>query len=155
MFAGDVGTGPGTGQLVVRAQHWPDAVEATSNSAWLVNPSFSPNTNASLTATMEMPRIMLLQSFAACPLPPGPQWTTLRPMTSRNGVAAATSASGPPTMKVSVPAVAPPTPPDTGASTARCPAPVAISAAARASATSMVDESTNSVSGSAVGTISA
>ena len=27
------GTGPGTGQLVVKAQHWPDEVEATSNSA--------------------------------------------------------------------------------------------------------------------------
>ena len=32
-LAGLVGTGPGTGQLVVSAQHWPEAFDATSKSA--------------------------------------------------------------------------------------------------------------------------
>ncbi len=52
-------------------------------------------------------------------------------------------------MKARVPAAAPATPPETGASIARCPACTAFSWAARASATSMVELSTNRVFGRA------
>src|SRR6202023_1377355 len=69
LFAGEVGTGPGTGQYDVSDQHCPDEVEATSNSAWCDRPSFSASAKASLTAIMEIPKIMLLQIFAACPAP--------------------------------------------------------------------------------------
>lgn len=79
-LAGLAGTGPGTGQLVVSAQHWPEAVEATSYSAWWDRPRLSPRTNASLTAIIEMPRIMLLQILAACPAPAPPQCTAFLPM---------------------------------------------------------------------------
>ena len=48
-------------------------------------------------------------------------------------------------MKASVPAVAPLTPPETGASTWSIPAATAVSCTARASSTEMVDESMNSV----------
>src|SRR4051794_37060824 len=73
LLAGDVGTGPGTGQYVVSDQHCPDEVEATSNSAWCDSPSFSARVKASQTPIIEMPRIMLLQIFAACPAPASPQ----------------------------------------------------------------------------------
>src|SRR6202048_3251232 len=119
LFAGDVGTGPGTGQYVVSDQHWPDEVEATSNSAWCESPSFSASVNASHTAIMEMPRIMLLQIFAACPAPASPQCTTFLPIASRIGFAAAKASAAPPAMKVNGAALAPPVPPDTGASSER------------------------------------
>ena len=65
---------------------------------------------------MLMPRIMLLQILAACPAPASPQWTTRLPIASRIGLALAKASWLPPAMKVSVAAFAPPTPPDTGAS---------------------------------------
>ena len=65
-----------------------------------------------------MPRIMLLQIFAACPAPAAPQCTVLRPMASNSGRDLREGLCRPPTMKVSVPAVAPPIPPETGASSA-------------------------------------
>ncbi|CQA12062.1 Uncharacterised protein [Mycobacteroides abscessus] len=94
---------------------------------------------------------MLLQIFAACPTPGPPQCTTRLPITARIGSASANTASSAPTMNVSAAAVAPGTPPDTGASAKRCPAPVAASCAARASATSTVEQSMNSVPGLAAG----
>ncbi len=66
---------------------------------------------------MEMPRIMLLQILAACPAPAPPQCTIFLPMFSSTGLAAANALSSPPHMKVSVAPLAPPVPPDTGAST--------------------------------------
>ena len=59
---------------------------------------------------------MLLQIFAACPCPGPPTWTMLRPIAARTGSARAKPAAEPPAMKVRVPASAPVTPPDTGAS---------------------------------------
>ena len=67
------------------------------------------------------------------------------PIFSRIGLALANDASLPPTMKVSVPAVAPPTPPETGASTMSMPAFSASAATWRALSTSMVEQSISSV----------
>src|SRR6185503_15140535 len=107
----------GTGQYVVNDQHWPEAVETTSNIACAESPSFSARRNASDTAIIDTPRIMLLQILAACPAPTSPQWMTRLPTTpSRNGLAASNAALLPPHMMVSVPALAPLTPPETGAS---------------------------------------
>jgi hypothetical protein len=71
---------------------------------------------------IEMPSSMLLQILAAWPLPLPPAWTMVLPIFSSRAFAAAKAPSLPPTMKVSVPAVAPPTPPDTGASIISIPA---------------------------------
>ena len=46
LFAGDVGTGPGTGQLVCTAQQFPVAPVITSKSESADSPSFSAGTNA-------------------------------------------------------------------------------------------------------------
>jgi hypothetical protein len=61
----------------------------------------------------------------------------------------------PPAMKVSVPAAAPPTPPETGASTGRRPAASASAATARALSTSTVEQSTKAAPGVMAGMISA
>ena len=134
-----MGTGPGTGQFVVSAQHWPDAFDATSNSAWWESPSRSPSTNASATAICDTARIMLLQTLAAWPSPAPPQCTTRRPIASSSGRAASKSSSDPPTMNASVAFSAPTTPPDTGASIERWPAASASACAARASSTAIVE----------------
>ncbi len=66
---------------------------------------------------------MLLQIFADWPAPAPPQWTMRLPIVSRIGLAAAKASASPPHMKVSVAPFAPPTPPETGASTEMRPAP--------------------------------
>ena len=73
------------------------------------------------------------------------------PIACRIGSAWANAPALPPAMKVSVPACAPPTPPDTGASMLAMPAAAAEACAARADATSMVEQSMNSVPGAAAG----
>ncbi len=102
-----------------------------------------------------MPRIMLLQIFAACPAPAGPQSTAREPITSSSGRIASKASAGPPAMKVSVPAAAPTVPPETGASIAARPAAAASAATARALSTSTVEQSTRTVPAPAAGTISA
>ncbi len=139
---------------MVSDQHWPDEVEATSNSAWCDRPSFSASTNASATPIIEIPRIMLLQILAACPAPASPQCTLLRPIRARTGSARAKASALPPAMKVRVAAVAPPTPPETGASRPARPRAAALSWAARALATSMVEQSISRAPGAAAGRIS-
>lgn len=62
---------------------------------------------------------MLLQIFAAWPAPAPPQCTAFLPITESSGSARANAASSPPAMKVRVPASAPTTPPETGASRER------------------------------------
>src|ERR1700761_6840417 len=47
LLAGEVGTGPGTGQLLCTAQQFPVAPVITSNSDCADSPSFSASTNAS------------------------------------------------------------------------------------------------------------
>ena len=59
----------------------------------------------------------------------------------------------PPTMKVSVPAAAPPTPPDTGASSISRPLASAAAATSRAVSTSIVEQSISSVPGLAFSTM--
>jgi hypothetical protein len=83
------------------------------------SPSASASAKASLVAIIEMPSSMLLQIFAACPVPLSPA----RMMAFAIGFSAASisgkSCSRQPTMKVSVPPVAAAVPPETGASAAR------------------------------------
>src|ERR1700682_2240343 len=73
LLAGDVGTGPGTGQLVCTAQQLPVAPVMTSNKDCAESPSRSANTNASPTAICCTASTMLLQILAACPAPEAPQ----------------------------------------------------------------------------------
>ena len=84
---------------------------------------------------------MLLQILAACPMPGPPQWTMRLPIASRIGFALSNASGEPPHIKVSVPAVAPPTPPDTGASSVSAPASAPASWARLALSTSMVEQS--------------
>src|SRR5882757_9082363 len=102
-----------------------------SNSFCASRPSFSASRKASDTTIIDAPRIMLLQIFAAWPLPAPPACTMVLPIFSRTGRARAKASSPPPTMNVNVPAWAPPTPPDTGASSMASPV---LSAAAAATA---------------------
>src|ERR1700687_3440711 len=64
-----------------------------SKSFCLSRPSFSASTKASETAIIEMPRIMLLQIFAACPAPAPPACTIVFPIFSRIGLGFPTAAS--------------------------------------------------------------
>src|ERR1700710_490300 len=73
LFAGDVGTGPGTGQLVCTDQQLPVAPVITSNRDCADRPSFSASTNASPTAICCTASTMLLHHLAACPAPAAPQ----------------------------------------------------------------------------------
>src|ERR1700710_3225250 len=73
LLAGDVGTGPGTGQLVCTDQQLPVAPVITSNSDCAERPSFSASTKASPTAICCTARTMLLHSLALWPLPEPPQ----------------------------------------------------------------------------------
>src|SRR5882757_1968861 len=90
---------------------------------------------------MEIPRIMLLQIFAAWPAPAPPQCTIFLPIFSSTGLAAANALSSPPAIKVSVAPLAPPVPPDTGASTEAMPCFAASAWACFALSTSMVEQS--------------
>src|SRR5882757_3779090 len=90
---------------------------------------------------MEIPKIMLLQIFAACPAPAPPQCTIFLPIFSSTGLAAENALSSPPHIKVSVAPLAPPVPPDTGASTEAMPCLAASACAALALSTSMVEQS--------------
>src|SRR5664279_3629179 len=90
---------------------------------------------------MEIPSIMLLQILTAWPAPSPPQCTIFLPMFSSTGFAAANDLSSPPHIKVSVAPLAPPVPPDTGASTEPTPCLAANAWAALALSTSMVEQS--------------
>ena len=76
--------------------------------------------------------------------PPRRSGRPFGPMISKSGSALAKASALPPAMKVSVPAAAPPMPPETGASTKSRPASVAASAALRALSTSTVEQSIKS-----------
>lgn len=58
----------------------------------------------------------MFASLAARPAPGGPQWRIRPPMKDSSSVACGTVDGGEPSMKVRVPALAPTTPPETGAS---------------------------------------
>src|SRR6201996_1811865 len=73
LLAGDVGTGPGTGQLVCTDQQFPVAPVMTSNSDCADNPRLSARTKASPIAICCTASTMLLHTLAACPAPAAPQ----------------------------------------------------------------------------------
>src|SRR6478672_397014 len=112
-------------------------------------PSFAASVMPSEVAIISMASIMLLQIFATCPLPIPPQWTMFLPMACSTALVNSKSFASPPTMKVSVPASAPATPPDTGASTMGQPFAFASIATSRAVSGSMVEESMSGVPGAA------
>ena len=92
----------------------------------------------------------MLQIFAAEPDPGPPAWKMFFPIASRIGLARVNALSEPPAMKVRLPASAPTTPPDMGLSSIAWPRASAASDTARAVATSMVEQSMNSVPGPAL-----
>ncbi|MNP28641.1 hypothetical protein D3C76_1216180 [compost metagenome] len=112
-------------------------VESTAGSS----PSFTPSASASAVPAMWMASSMLLHILAIWPAPSAPAWNRFCPMQASTDLAASKSACSPPTIKVKVPAVAPATPPETGASIKRMPREVAASPTRRAEATSMVEQS--------------
>src|SRR6202049_560982 len=90
---------------------------------------------------MEMPGILLLQILPACPAPAPPQCTIFLPIFSSTGCAAAKALASPPAINVSVAPLAPPVPPDTGASTEAMPCLAASAWACTELSTSMVEQS--------------
>ncbi|MDR8763926.1 hypothetical protein FEP90_05652 [Burkholderia multivorans] len=104
-------------------------------------PSATPSAIASDTPIIEIPSSRLLQSFAIWPVPVPPQWTTCLPIASSTGRICSNSAGSAPTMNVSVPACAPPVPPDTGASASRQSRCAAASASVRTVSGSIVLQS--------------
>ena len=62
-----------------------------------------------------------MQSFTVCPAPLGPQWVIVLPIASRIGRQRSSASDLPPTMIESVPAFAPVSPPETGASSSCTP----------------------------------
>ncbi|KAH1014615.1 hypothetical protein HUJ05_012462 [Dendroctonus ponderosae] len=90
------------------------------------NPSFTPKFIASAVPiivtpgeVLYLPKIKLLHSFVIWPAPESPQNRTFAPICNSTGSTSLQSPSSPPTIKHSVPACAPTTPPDTGASKKR------------------------------------
>eukprot|EP00834_Sanchytrium_tribonematis_P007889 NODE_796_length_3843_cov_1.418269.p4 type:complete len:167 gc:universal NODE_796_length_3843_cov_1.418269:1788-1288(-) len=80
-------------------------------------PNFLPSSRVSLTATIVVPKSMLLHTFATDPRPASPQCIMFFPIVNKIGLASDSNISAlPPTIKVRDAASAPPTPPDTGAS---------------------------------------
>src|SRR6201996_1529858 len=85
LLAGDVGTGPGTGQLVCTAQQLPVAPVITSKRDCAESPRFSASTNASPITICCTASTMLLQTLAAWPAPAAPQWMILPAIGSQIG----------------------------------------------------------------------
>src|SRR5690242_21511686 len=94
---------------------------------------------------MEIASTMLLQILTPCPAPSPPQCTIFLPIFSKTGFAAAKALSAPPHMNVSVAPLAPPVPPETGASTEATPCLAASACACLELSTSMVEQSMISV----------
>src|SRR5690554_4864186 len=107
-------------------------------------PFAKPSCKASAVPDINTPNSMLLHIFATCPAPCSPARNTDFPMHSSNGRASSTSALSPPQIKVNVPALAPATPPETGASIKRTPCSVNPFASSRAASALMVLESITS-----------
>src|SRR5580704_5020630 len=90
---------------------------------------------------MEIASTMLLQILTPWPAPSPPQCTIFLPIFSSTGFAAMKALSAPPHMKVSVGPLAPPVPPETGASTESTPCLAASAWACLELSTSMVEQS--------------
>ncbi len=74
---------------------------------------------ASQTPDVLMPEDHIVAIFAAWPAPIPPQYTIRLPIVCKIGSARVKASEVPPTMNVNVPATAPPTPPETGASSVK------------------------------------
>src|SRR5471032_3303465 len=133
---------PGHGLYISELQQRPVELLMIPANTPVSIPSASPKAMASLTPTMEIASSRLLQILAICPVPTSPQWTMLRPICANTGCRVANSSGVAPTIKVSVPAVAPPVPPETGASAMATPCLAAAAATSRAVCGSMVLQST-------------
>ena len=86
----------------------------------------------------------MLHSLATSPAPTAPTWMMLAPIAASAGRASSRSPASPPTMIANVPAVAPPTPPETGASRNRRPRSLSRAATRCEVPGSIVDMSTQS-----------
>src|SRR4051812_6556401 len=133
---------PGIGLYVSELQQRPVDVLTMPASTFTSMPSASPSDMASATPAIVTPSTRLLQIFATWPVPVSPQCTMFLPIADSTRFTASYALALPPTMKVSVPAAAPPVPPDTGASTNVLPCCPASSANAFTLAGSIVLEST-------------
>src|SRR5574343_1326943 len=122
LLAGAVSITPGNGLYFSSAQLPPELRRMISLSTLGSRPLSTPRAIASLVPAIRMPSSMLLQILAVWPAPTLPAWKMLAPIFSSRGRARSSWASLPPTMKVSVPAMAPPVPPETGASMKSMPA---------------------------------
>ena len=116
MLAGDVLHTSGIGLDVSKMYDLPVDVEITSYKMSGDTPKRSPIVIASAAASALIPANILLQILVACPRPPEPQCTIFFPIPCNIGLAFSKLSLSPPHMKVRVPASAPMTPPDTGAS---------------------------------------
>src|SRR4051794_5861732 len=132
---------PGIGLYVSELQQRPVDVLTMPASTFTSMPSASPSDMASATPAIVTPSTRLLQIFATWPVPVSPQCTMFLPIADNTGLTCSYALALPPTMKVSVPAAAPPVPPDTGASTKGLPCSAASSANAFTLAGSIVLES--------------
>ncbi len=79
-------------------------------------PALEANSSPSATASMVNATMIWLATLVVCPSPLPPISVTFLPISPRIGRTLAKAASGPPTMMVRLAALAPTSPPDTGAS---------------------------------------
>src|SRR5690606_32130372 len=98
----------------------------------------SRKTTASASACRCVATTSWLAALTVCPDPASPTRTTVVPIAPSRSRQRSTASAGPPTMIDSVPSRAPASPPDTGASSASCPAATKRSAISRAAPGSMV-----------------
>src|SRR5829696_2179637 len=91
-------------------------------------PPLEPRTSASERASMVSATTIWFAALTTCPVPTGPTWVTVPPMTSKRGSARSKSSSLPPAIIESVPSMAPTSPPLTGASSIDAPCALACSA---------------------------
>src|SRR6516165_8322092 len=146
-------TMPGTGCICSMTQVAPEDLAMTLVNICGSTPNASPMRKASATAMTAEPEIKLLHSLATSPDPTAPTWMMLPPIAARAGRASSRSPASPPTMIANVPAVAPPTPPDTGASRNRRPRSLSRAATRCEVPGSIVDMSTQSRPPPALSTI--
>jgi hypothetical protein len=143
-FAGLVATTPGTGYQVRSGHESPDETDATLKNVSASRPSWAASCEPSARPSSDTKSMRLFASFAAMPMVGPPTWNTWPAIGSTSSAASATASSSPPSMNVSVPAVAPAMPPETGESTKRKPRAAEVSWQNRDVSTSTVDVSSSS-----------
>ena len=80
-------------------------------------PALEANSSASPTASIVSATMIWLATLVVCPAPISPTSVMFLPISSNSGLTRSKALSEPPTMIVSEAALAPTSPPDTGAST--------------------------------------